>query len=176
MGCHTWFYKKINPQPTREDKIHQCVERLNKACIRLENALLNDGFGWKKIDKWYPYSSREKVAECLHEYKWMLDNVNHYEDYCNEDNPLTKEYKLYEKVEDWEVSDDEFTMSINGIYYCEIDKYHDLFRYNKYDTCVTSEDEMWKLIEDNHIDISDDVKEKLKEFWSLYPDGVIDFG
>ena len=44
MSCHTWFYKKVNPQPTREDKIKQFIEQSTEWCKKLEKALANNGF------------------------------------------------------------------------------------------------------------------------------------
>lgn len=65
---------------------------------------------------------------------------------------------------------------VNGIYYSSVDRYGDIFRYRNYGAYVLSENEMWKLIDDNNIIVNDEDKEKLKEFWNLYPDGMISFG
>lgn len=194
MGCHTWFYKKVNPQPTREDKISQFIERVNERICKSEKALFDNGFGWKDEDPWFPYGSRDHVERIVDEYKWAIDNVDHYDDYSNiksaEDEMPSKEEKLYHNVEDWLApldedcrnfgiknrKFDEATKCIDGIYYSSVDRYDDIFRYNKYDTYILSEDEMWKLIDDNNIIINDEAKEKLKEFWNLYPDGMIHFG
>ena len=182
MGCHSWFYKKVNPQPTREDKINQFIEQSTEWCKELENALVNNGFFHEDEDKWYPFKSKDKVQENLEKYKWMIDNANHYEDYADVEKTLSKEARLYLDVEDWQAPSedgngfDTLTMHINGVYYTHVDKYNDIFRYNNYDTYVLSEDEMWDLLTSNNICISDDVKSKLKEFWTLYPDGAIYFG
>ena len=189
MGCHSWFYKKVNPQPTREDKINQFIEQSTEWCKELEKALANNGFGWgdeDDEDKWFPFESKDATQENLEKNKWMISNAHHYEDYANfesaDDKTLSKEEQLYLDVEDWQAPSedgngfDTLTMHINGVYYSHVGKYYDIFRYNNYDTYVSSEDEMWNLITSNNIYISDDVKSKLKEFWSLYPDGVIYFG
>lgn len=191
MGCHTWFYKKVNPQPTREDKINQFIEQTGEYCKRLETALNNDGFDWEDVDKWYPYGDRASVEKRLSEYKWMLENVEHYDDDSfikNSDSPYIRDY-FYEIVEDWlapidedskmcgkDTKYDSGTTCINGIYYSRVRRYGDIFRYRNYDTVIFSEDEMWKLINDNNIIIDDETKNKLKEFWTLYPDGMIYFG
>ena len=194
MSCHTWFYKKVNPQPTREDKVSQFIERTRERVCRLEKALSNNGFGWKNKDPWFPYNSRDTVERTVDAYKWMIDNVDHYEDYSNiksaEDSMPSKEEELYNNVEDWRApldedcedfgdknrKFDERTECVDGIYYSSVDRYNDIFRYRNYDAYVLSEEEMWKLIDDNNIIINDGNKEKLKEFWNLYPDGMIYFG
>lgn len=186
MGCHSWFYKKVNPQPTREDKINQFIEQSTEWCKELEKALANNGFDWEDEDKWYPFKSKDKVQENLEKYKWMIDNAHHYEDYADfesvDDKTLSKEEQLYLDVEDWQAPSedgdgyDSLTTHINGVYYSHVGKYYDIFRYNNYDTYVSSEDEMLDLLTSNNICISDDVKSKLKEFWTLYPDGLIYFG
>ena len=116
----------------------------------------------------------------------MIDNAHHYEDYADfesaNDKPISKEEQLYLDVENCQAPSedgnglDPLTIRIHGVYYTHVGKYDDIFRYNNYDTYVTSEDEMWNLIASNNICISDDMKNKLKEFWTLYPDGVIYFG
>ena len=194
MGCHTWFYKKVNPQPTREDKINQFIERTNKWSKRLEDALSNDGFNWEDEDKWYPYGSKSAVKKRLEDCDWAISNANHYEDYSNIKNTegeiSSREKFLYNGVENWKapidkdhidfghknVKFDDTTMCINGIYYSSVSRYSDIFRLYSYDTYVFSEEEMWDLINANAITINDGVKEKLKEFWSSYPDGMICFG
>ena len=185
MGCHSWFYKKVNPQPTREDKINQFIEQSTEWCKELENSLANNGFFHEDEDKWYPFKSKDKVQKNLDRYKWMIDNAHHYEDYADaesDDKTISKEEQLYLDVEDWQAPSedgngfDTLTMHIDGVYYTHVGKYDDIFRYNNYDTYVSSEDEMWNLITFNNIIISDDAKSKLKEFWTLYPDGAIYFG
>lgn len=188
MGCHTWFYKKVNPQPTREDKINQFIERTGERCKNLETVLANDGFDWEDEDKWYPYGNRAAVEKRLSEYKWMLENVEHYDDSIKSNaSSYIRDY-FYDTVEDWKAPIDEDsricgintkydkTTCVNGIYYSSVHRYNDIFRYHNYDTVIFSEDEMWKLINDNNINIDDEVKKELKEFWTLFPDGMIYFG
>ena len=113
----------------------------------------------------------------------MINNAPHYEDYADvesaDDKTLSKEAQLYLDIENWQAPSedgkgyDSPTIQINGIYYSNVRKYNDIFRHNKYDTYISSKDEMWKLIISNNICISDDVKKKLKEFWLLYPEGLI---
>lgn len=194
MGCHTWFYKKVNPQPTREDKVSQFIERTRERVCRLEKALSNNGFGWDNKEPWFPYNSRDSVERMVDEYKWALDNADHYENYSDiksaEDEIPSKEEKLYNSVENWlapldedcwdfgikNSKFDERTKCIDGIYYSRVDRYDDIFRYHNYGAYVLSEDEMRKLIDDNKIIVNDKAKKKLKEFWNLYPDGMIYFG
>ena len=186
MGCHTWFFKKVNPQPTREDKINQFIEQSSEWCKKIENALTNNGFDLEDEDKWYPFTSKYAAQENLEKYKWMISNAYHYEDYADfesaDDKTLSKEEQLYMDIENWQAPFEDgkgynsLTIHINGVYYSHVGKYYDIFRYNNYDTCVSSKDEMWNLITSNDIIINDDVKSKLKEFWTLYPDGVIYFG
>ena len=186
MSCHTWFYRKINPQPTKKDKINQFIKQAAAWCQKIETALVNNGFDPEDEDKWYPFDSKCAAQENLEKYRWMINNAYHYEDYANikndDDKTLSKEEQLYYDIENWQAPSedgkgyDSLTIQINGIYYSNISKYNDLFRYNNYNTYISSEDEMWDLLTSNNICISDDVKEKLKEFWLLYPEGLIYFG
>ena len=186
MSCHTWFYKKVNPQPTREEKINQFIKQAEAWCQKIEKALVNNGFDLEDEDKWYPFESKQSAQENLEKYKWMINNAYHYEDYSNiksdDDKTLSKEEQLYLDIENWQTSSEDgkdynsLTIQINGIYYSNVSKYNDIFRYNNYDTYISSEDEMWDLLTSNNICISDDVRKKLKEFWLLYPEGLIYFG
>lgn len=195
MGCHTWFYKKVNPQPTEEDKIQQFLTETKSFRQKLVNALENGGFEYDVNKKeWYPYHTREDVEKAIADIDWMLQHVNEYKKfdpniYSGIDYEIG--FDLFESVNHWlatidddsrdDVWDknakyDDLTMSIDGIYYSNVRRYDDIFRYHNYDSYVMSEDEMWGLIEDNNIEITEGVKDKLKEFWSLYPDGMIYFG
>lgn len=188
MGYHTYFYTKVNPQPTREEKIKQFIEQATEWCKKLEKALANNGFDWEDEDDediWYPFNSKQAAQENLEKYRWMINNAYHYEDYADkigDGKLLSKEEQLYLDIEDWQAPSedgngfDNLTIHIQGVYYTHIGKYDDVFRYNNYNTYISSEDEMWKLIISNNIYISDDVKKKLKEFWLLYPEGLIYFG
>ena len=195
MGCHTWFYKKVNPQPTEEDKIQQFLAKTKSFRQKLVKATENGGFEYDVNKKeWYPYNKREDVENAITDIDWMLQHVNEYKKfdpniYSGIDYEIGVD--LFESVNHWlaTIDDDsrddfwdknakydDLTMSIDGIYYSNVRRYDDIFRYHNYDSYVMSEDEMWKLIEDNNIEITEGVKDKLKEFWSLYPDGMIYFG
>ena len=186
MSCHTLFYKKVNPQPTREDKIKQFIEQTTAWCKKIEIALANNGFDLEDEDKWYPFESKQTAQKNLEKYRWMISNAHHYEDYADvesaDDKTLSKEEQLYLDIENWQAPSedskgyDSLTIQINGIYYSNVSKYNDIFRYNNYDTYISSEDEMWDLLTSNNICISDAVKERLKEFWLLYPEGLTYFG
>ena len=186
MSCHTWFYRKINPQPTREEKINQFIKQATEWCKKLEKALANNGFDPEDEDTWYPFDSKCAAQENLEKYRWMINNAYHYEDYANiksddDDKTLSKEEQLYIDIENWQAPSedgkgyDSLTIQINGIYYSNVSKYNDLFRYNNYNTYISSEDEMWDLLTSNNICINDNTKKKLKEFWLLYPEGLIYF-
>lgn len=196
MGCHTWFYKKVKNQPTDEDKIRFFKERQTKWLNLLETAVKDGGFKYSYTDEleWYPYNNADEASKDIEKVKWMLENVDHFKDfeenYKMDEFLETKESELYYTVvyvwkapidenskpvfEDDDV--DDLTVYRNGIYYSSVHRYDDCFRYHKYDTEVNSKETTFKLIEDNNIKITDDTRNKLEEFWTLYPDGLIMFG
>ena len=194
MGCHTWFYKKVNPQPTEEDKIQQFLETARNLRKHIADGLSKGGFEYHtREDNWYPFKTREEVEQRLVDIDWMMQHASEYKKFKPDIfSSIRNEVgvDLFESVNHWFApidvdSMDEFynknekydylTKCVNGIYYSNVRRYDDLFRYGKYGECLFSEEQMWKLIEDNKIEINDGVKDKLKEFWSLYPDGIIYF-
>lgn len=194
MGCHTWFYKKVKNQPNDNDKIKFYKDRMTKFLGRLKSAIKDGGFKYPHTNKldWYPYKNKKEVLKAIEGLKWMLENVDHFKDfeenYKNDVMLKTKESELYYSVvytwkapidEDSGETDDEFddlTVLYNGEYYSSVRRYDDCFRYYKYDTYVDSREATFKLIEDNNIEITDETRNKLEEFWTLYPDGLIMFG
>ena len=64
----------------------------------------------------------------------------------------------------------------NGDYYINID-YPNLFRVGGYpDIVLRSYEETIKYINVYKAEITNENKQKLKEFWKKYPDGIIEFG
>jgi hypothetical protein len=105
-----------------------------------------------------------------------------------------KELELWEKLdkhdtgEDWldYLEIDQINNQINLIRKANDSEYHDLFRTNKRnpdrtytDDSIESEEDCYKWLKDNKEFVYSYNKEDekiLKEFWTKYPNGAIDFG
>jgi hypothetical protein len=166
MGCHTWFYKKIVPQPTHED-------------IKLY--FLNHYETWiKKLEEMSDEEYDEEYNNEIGVYKSKKRAIRHFTKLFNlisKDKITTALYELYSHNE-------KITKYINGIFYISDDSLpHDLFRIYGYkkDTLLSLEQTLnfivLNYLRDNFkADIIINWKERLIQFWKDYPDGMINFG
>lgn len=183
MGCHTWFYKKIEPQPTRDDKISAFVKRRKNFRDKCVKALENKGFQYQDEKSWYPFYSELEVLERINLIDWQLENVDHYDDYkfdvdtLTDEQNLTKEQELYCDVESYGYNAfSTNTTEHKGIYYEEVDHYFDAFRFHDYGRVLESKSETYKLLENENCKKWDDTYNLIDEFWQKYPDGIIELG
>jgi hypothetical protein len=164
MGCHTWFYKKIAPQPTYNEVKENVLKHLKKNIDFYDRMIIGD------IDADLLEAYPEWTAEYGIKYKSILERQIKFveKDLCY--NALYNRYN----------SDitSKLTININGILYIETD-YHDVFRKYNYPTDkLFSLKETLEYIEKykDEIYIYEDTFEILEQFWLEYPDGVIKFG
>ena len=166
MGCHTWFYKKLDNQPDYED-------------IRLEMLEF-----YKTEIGYYERHISNTLSD---DEKWLFEDKS-IEDSIHALNVLKRHYRLIEgryckvatlsKYPGFTNRGLDFSR-VNGQFYVGIDNYHDAFRIGNY-----PEDELFSLQEtldfiEKHKDeirYNDDWKKEIEEFWTKYPNGRITFG
>ena len=158
MGCHTWFYRKI--ERTQEEAKQSCLRLLRKSEKLNLNILANRNYNGLDWSNWTE-SELIKHDSYLKRQIRMVDN-----NFCQR--------------AVWNHQDDEnLTEYIDGKgFYMETD-FHDTFRKYGY-----PEDRLFSLQEtldyinnpENNCTIYENTIEKLEEFWNKYPDGMIEFG
>jgi len=172
MGCHTWFFKKVEPQPTyeevRERYLHHLKiemgyhERFLSGTLSEEEEFLFENFT-KEISLHHlsVLSRKYRIVEGRY---CKLATMRHYRNTeLNAPEFSDKDLQFYEDVEGT----------------------HDIFRIGGY-----PEDELFSMEEtleflNNHDDeifsrqyscAKEEIIEKLQEFWNKYPNGRITFG
>ena len=161
MGCHTWFYKKVNR--SIEEAREKCIQTkrrhldLNKAIIADKN---HGGIDWNEYDE---------------------DTNSNDNDRRFNVEVLERQIKLIEAGKcDRAVFNQqpELSMYIDGKgFFVDNKDYHDLFRKGGYpDDILWSLEETLEYIKEHSCSMYDWTEEKLKEFWSECPDGFIKFG
>lgn len=169
MGCHTWFYKKEdlsygNAKLAIIKKWKKDIEKYQKW---IDNPYNSE---YIKLLKYYPdfdIPSLIKYVEILKRQLKFIEGgyckvavMNKYCDF------ISKRVSRY----------------VDGVgYFVEIDDFHDVFRIGNYPN-----DELFSMqktldfIEKNKDKVyfhdEEGWKNRLEEFWTKYPDGMIDFG
>lgn len=172
MGCHTWFYKKVdvNYEEVKAEVIYHYEEE-----ISLLDKMINDRESLDKdILDAYPeftieYGLKNKP---IAERKLSIIRKN----LCKE--AVCRRYRHDDKLTDY--------VTGKGFYITTDDLYHDLFRIGNYPVDkLFSLEETLDFIEKNKDKIhsfyfnkiqNKDFKQQLEDFWQKYPDGMIDFG
>ena len=189
MGCHTWFYKKLEQQPTKEEKINCFIEREKRFRAKVMDALENGGFSYGGDERdWYPFEDAEEAREYIELVDWKIENAPRYEDFREDyesidwyraacsNSCLSREQELYSGVEDYRYNDDVIMTKHNGEYYVEVEGYGDVFRYHEYGRVITSKEETYALLEEDNCVKYDNTYERVDDFWEKYPDGIIELG
>lgn len=195
MGCHTWFYRKI--ERTQEEANESCIKGLKKS-RRLSWKIFKNPTGYRGIN-WEENCDSNK-ENCLKSISILNRKIKAI-------------YNGYYKKAVWNhQSDKDLTVYIKGKgLYIENTEFHDLFRRGGYpEDRLFSYEETIKYLEDNdsiitygyfqrsHQDIpcinglcngekptwfevdreigKTESLELIKEFWNKYPDGMIQFG
>ena len=172
MGCHTWFYKKIDVT-YEEAKFHLIkvytdeIELLQKW---VDNPLDED---YLEMLEFYPEYTFDFIFHNLEVYKRKLRMVEN--GYCKE--------AVMNKYSDGTFKVHHYIK--NKGMYKSLD-WCDIFRIGNYPTDkLFSLEETLDFIERNkdniygyhYNDVSKkDWKEQLEDYWKEYPDGMIDFG
>ncbi len=190
MGCHTWGYRKISPQPTKEQITKAFKELFQRMIDNCKGILSNKHFNYDDDNS--IYKSQEEAEQDLKNLQWFLENCEHSDDYKvnyendlkNNDGELSIESELYELKHDLSIFDETisplriFDEKTNA-YYIETEDYYkdNMFRcYDWNQENLHSREETLKLIENNNNTVEDVNIDKVNEFWDKYPDGLIDFG
>jgi hypothetical protein len=160
MGCHTWFFRKIE-SPPKETIIKVVGEFISKELDFL-NRLINDR---ESIDNNLLESYPEKNIQFLLDEQNRLNNGSMSDEELN-DYYCSQASNLIEYVE-------------GRGFYSDGTGFHDLFRKHGYpDDKLFSYEETLAYINDpkNECTVCDWTNDKLKEFWEKFPDGMIQFG
>lgn len=166
MGCHTWFYKKIET-PTIDEIKSVLISRW-KHELDFLNKLINDR---SSID-----------PELLEAYpEWTVEYAEKSKVYWE-----TAITTIDSRLIDEELCDlycdsvDDITIYVDGRgWFSEVDEFHDVFRkYGYPDDMLFSFEQTMDYINnpDNKCETYDYTEKTLKEFWEKYPDGLIEFG
>ncbi len=165
MGCHTWFYKRVEVD-----------------FDTMRNMVLNN---YKKsmdrYDRWILNPTDPEYLDMLSAYpEWTLDLVEQWRDVNR------KQISMIEKVLCKEAIISKYCSFSSGVNRYIKGKgifmecgYHDIFRKYGYpeDMLFSYEDTLDYIdYPGNNCQLYDHSLEKLKEFWEKYPDGMIDFG
>ena len=171
MGCHTWFYKKINI--TYEEVLSSVILSFEKN-IEWWNEFIKDKESDYIIDliKSYPYINDTHAARQIEISYRKIRMIK--AGYCKE-----AVCEKYTNV----CANINIARYIKGKgMFIAINTQHDVFRkYGYPDDTLFSYDETIKYIGDpvNECQLYTSLyktKKQLKKFWDKYPDGMIDFG
>jgi preprotein translocase subunit SecB len=152
MGCHTWFYTKVeNINYTEKEIIDIYVKQLE---FELNN---------------------------LHDFYDSDEQIKFKERVLNKQIQKVKDGKVncavFERVI-LNYNDEELYYYRNIGWYIDNEKYHDVFRIGNYPSDIlTSFEQTMDFINKNKnkINFSTNYKEKLKQYWIENPNGLIEF-
>lgn len=185
MGCHTWFYKKIQ-EPSAKEVRNTVKDRCEKELSFLDR-LINDR---SSIDadllEAYPEWTTEWTLIMKDAWQRIYTFANGGDLNINElpevfhrffDNNLDRDSILEHLYVMWT---NELTEYVKGKgWYVDTDEFHDIFRRGGYpDDRLFSLEETLAYIQnpENGCTTYDWTEQRLEEFWKKYPDGMIDFG
>lgn len=159
MGCHTWFYRKI--ERSQEEAKQSCLSTLKR----------NRNLAWKIYKRPQTYfgidwnTTKEKQLKSIKIYNRQIKAVSN--------NYYQRAVWNYQR-------DDNLTKYVDGKgLYIEDTGFHDTFRRGDY-----PDDKLFSLAEtleyinnpENKCQVYENTIERLEDFWSKYPDGMIEFG
>jgi len=155
MGCHTWFYKKVDYNIPIEKAREKFIDNLNLSKEFIpENCITEDDLKfWENLHDRQIEKVKKGKADCAVLERLILFFENK---------------ELY------------FIRNLG--WFVDHDAYHDVFRIGGYPKDIlTSYDETIKFINDNKTKINfnksfEETLDILKEYWYTNPNGVIDFG
>lgn len=173
MGCHTWFFRKI--ERTQDEAKKLCVKYMKKIIKGWEKTTFNviyDENGnfvmshpSNTLRHAYPEYSQEFCEQILKVYKRQLKMIKK---------------GLCQRAVWNRQPDKNFTKYIDGKgLYIEDTVFHDVFRkYGYPEVKLFSLEETLDYINnpENECVLYDNSIEMLEKFWTLYPDGFIEFG
>lgn len=168
MGCHTWFYRKLDIQPTYNDAKNFFIKRSKESINFYTRCIENPG----KFENDFIESYRntdiytiEKMKHYINVIKRQLRLVEN--GYCKE--AVLSKYDIYEYLKG------------HG-FYTDDGCPHDIFRkYGYPDDKLFSFEDTLKYINDPENDChfifsKEETIKRLKDFWDKNPDAFIEFG
>lgn len=166
MGCHTWFYKKVETPP---------YEEMKEVIIQIYKRSISEMTGW--IDN----PQGDKYLEILSAYpNWTIEYITNFR------NADIRRLQMIEKdlckvavINKYCTCNSEIMEYINGSLYVDLDDYHDVFRkYGYPKDRLFSLDETLAYIENpvNECVTFYNTIEILTDFWTKHPNGMITFG
>jgi hypothetical protein len=163
MGCHTWFYRKEE----------RSIEEARKKFIAEQ----------KDMIKSWGLMLYNPLDDCRVAYDWSDVDISNSIDVTERRIRMVEKGLCNVAVFNHQPSNDGQHLYINEKFYtCDDEMPHDTFRIGGYpETKLFSLEETLKFLEDNDGKIDywmtkEETIEKLKEFWTKYPDGMIEFG
>ena len=164
MGCHTWFYNRMEPQPEYEI-VKESVIKSMEVEIHYHEEYIS-GLTPKE-DLWmYIDSTIESIKNRIDVIKRKLRMIKG--GYCK---IATMKYYA------WHCNFNiEFSRKTN-MFYTGVD-YHDVFRVSDFPADeLFSFEETMDFIEKRVVRfVDDDWKSSIENFWKIYPNGMINFG
>ena len=159
MGCHTWFYRKI--ERTQEEAKQSCLIKLKRErnlCWKIyKNPTSYLGIDWN--------TTKNEQLEYISKYNRKIKAVAN---------------NFYKRAVWNNQNDKEITIYIDGKgLFIEDTGFHDLFRKGGYPgDMLFSLEETINYINDaeNDCSVYPTTIQKLEEFWKKYPRGLIEFG
>lgn len=185
MGCHTWFYKKIQ-DPSSEEIISTVGNRCRKELDFLERLISSRHEIDEELLETYPEWTPEWAVSMKDAWNKIYDFVNGGELNTKElpeafnaffDEGMSRESILAFLYEMWTT---ELTSFVEGKgWFEDTDEFHDVFRKHGY-----PDDKLFSLQEtldyisnpDNNCTTYEWTNDRLIEFWEKYPNGMIIFG
>lgn len=205
MGCHTWFYMKMKHQPSEKEVKKVCLEKFRENWGTYADLIFHK-YDVSKCSKetqedieQYDWvyanilNSRHLTANRKNMEAQFLEGMRSYRKLKQQG--IVDDYimNFFESIwipEGWPEDKFAHIMYHNGFFYQEDDENyetiaHDLFRVDDYpEDVLHNYDEYLAFVKDPknkaHLNRKDDnwewVHERMKEFWDMYPDGIVTFG
>ncbi len=177
MGCHTWFYKKLNPQPTFEEVKQSVIESLNDEIDFCHQLVDSRDTIDKDLLEAYPEWTPEYGYEHEKEYQEHLQNVLSA---IELDDFMINAYSIHNLFHHLEYAEDKGWFAASG------NLPHDIFRIGNYpeDRLFSLEDTARFIFKNRHKIYGyyynefqeKDWREQIRDFWAQNPDGMIEFG
>lgn len=171
MGCHTWFYKKMEKQPSYQECKDMLTELLNEEIQDCQNYIDGKEDDEDMLRLWEQYDPQKVLKECQE----SLNRVN------NDD----KEFVFEEATHVMYLRNVEAGVVIyhKGNFYISARNLpHNIFRTWGYPEDVLESYEDFENFIATHgyrlvrYDTLEETKQAMKKFWEEYPDGIVDFG
>jgi hypothetical protein len=167
MGCHTWFYRKI--ERSQEEAKSNCLKGLRHS----------RNLAWKIYRRPTSYYGINWVGEFNAKVDLYKNKQLNYIKLLNRQIRMVENNLCKEAIWNHQY-DKELTEYVKGKgLFIEDTKFHDEFRRHSY-----PEDKLFSLKEtldyinnpDNQCVTYDWTEKRLREFWYKYPEGMIEFG